>query len=80
MIFASCWLGCRGDRGRVSCWLFESAAYEVTFHNIPFRAVSRRCEPRRVAREIVVVSVDVEVVFLSRGRSSLFSGHPFLLG
>ena len=29
-----CWLGCRGrgDRGRGSCWLIVSDAYEVTFH------------------------------------------------
>ena len=53
------WLGCRsrGDRGRGSCWLFESAAYEVTFHSIPSRAVSSRSEPSHVAREIVVVPV-----------------------
>ena len=42
-----CWLGShgRGDRGRGSWWLFESASYEVTFHSIPFRAVFRRSEP-----------------------------------
>ena len=39
----------------LSC--FESVAYEVTFHSVPFRAVSRQCEAGRVAREIVVVSV-----------------------
>ena len=40
-----------------SCWLFESAAYEVAFHSIPFRADFRRGEPGQVAREIVAVSV-----------------------
>ena len=80
-LFVQCELGCRGrgDRGRGSCWLFESAANEVTFHSIPFRAVFRRGGPGRVAREIVVVSVGsvwlyagVEVAFSSLGRSSLF--------
>ena len=46
-----------GGEGRGSCWLFESAAYEVTFHRVSFRAVLHRGDPDRVAREIVVVSV-----------------------
>ena len=47
----------RSGGGRGSCWLFESAAYEVTLHRVPFRAVLRRGEPGRVACEFVVVSV-----------------------
>ena len=43
--------------GVVGRWLFESAACEVTFPGIQFRAVFHRSEPGRVAREIVVVSV-----------------------
>ena len=54
-----CWLGIRsdGDKGRGSCWLCKSASYEVTFNGTPFRAVFRRSEPCRVAREISIVSV-----------------------
>ena len=50
------WLGCRrhGESGRGSCWLFESAAYEVTFQSVAFRAVFRCSEPGHVAREMVV--------------------------
>ena len=44
-------------RGRGSCWLFESAAYEVTVHSIPCRPVFRSGEPGYVAREIIVVSI-----------------------
>ena len=45
-----CWLGCRrrGDRGRGSCWLFESAAHEVAFHGISVRIVFRGGEPCHV--------------------------------
>ena len=57
---------------RVDC--FESATHEVSFHRVPFRAVLRRGEPGRVAREIVIVPVGsvwlqvyVEVVFPSLG-------------
>ena len=55
--FVCRWLGClsHGGRGRGSCWLFESVAYEVAFHSIPFRVVIRRGEPGHVAREVVVV-------------------------
>ena len=44
-----CELGCRsrGDRGRGSCWLFECAADDVTFHSIPIRAVFRRADELR---------------------------------
>ena len=76
----------RGDRGRGSRWLFESAVYEVAFHSIPFRPVFHRGEPGHVAREIVVVSVGsvwlkvgVEVVLPSLDWSSLFA-VTFLLG
>ena len=71
-----CQLGCRcrGDRGLGWCWLFQSAANEVTSHRI-----SNCLLPWCVAREIVVVSVgsvrvqvNVEVVFSSPAPSSLF--------
>ena len=71
--------------GHRSCCLFESAAHNVTFLGGPLRAMFRRCEPSRVAGEMVVVNVgsgwlqvDVEVVFPYLGPSSLFS-VPFLL-
>ena len=59
VLVVRCWLGCRsrGDGGRGSCWLLESAAYKVAFHRVPFQAILCRGEPSRVAREIVVVSV-----------------------
>ena len=44
-------------RGPRRYWLFESAAFAVTFQSIPFRAVFRRGEPGHIAREIVVVFV-----------------------
>ena len=55
--------------------LFESAAYEITFHSIPNRAVFHRGELGHVPREIVFVYVGfvwlyVEVVFPCLGRSS----------
>lgn len=55
-----CQLGCRcrGDKGRGSCWLVEFAAYEVTLRRVAFRATLCRGETGRVAREIVLVSVD----------------------
>ena len=49
---------CRSDGGRGSRWLFEAAASEVTFHNIPVRGVFRCGDLRVVSSpEIVVVSV-----------------------
>ena len=44
-----------GVVGRSGC--FESVAHKVAFHGVPFQAVLRRGEPRRVVREIVVVSM-----------------------
>ena len=75
-----CWLCCRsrGDRRRVSRWLFESGAYAVTFHSIPFQAVFRRSGPSHVAREIVVVSVGPFRLKVGRGR--LTSSWPVSLG
>ena len=43
---------------RAGCWLLESAAYNIDFHGVPFRATMCRGEPGLVARGMVIVSVD----------------------
>ena len=54
-LLVRCWLGCRcrGDRGRGSWWLFESAAHEIAFHSISFRMVFNCGKPSHVAREVL---------------------------
>ena len=54
---------CRG-----SCWLFEPAVYEISFHRIPFRGVFRCGKPGSVW-----LQVGVEVVLPPLGWSSLFA-------
>ena len=59
-VFECCWFGCRcrGDGGRGTYWLFESAAHKHGFPWSPTRAILRRGEPNRFVREIAVVSED----------------------